>query len=438
MARWAIAADDAAAGSPLCAHAGGQDLPMYRAMALDRANPSSRGRSLFDDVAAAATGLGREMRICAAPMLADSPSIREFATALGVDKSLAWQVHQIATASDPVAILIALPGQAGIAKAMRALQSAGRDTAAVEAARAALIYVLNRRGISRAQLKAMATGQPDGPIETAALRLLHRRAYEANSAIQGRSIGGLAVAVLLMPVEPAGALTLVAATMLHRMARTLASGPIPIYYRTQAAGSHASTPRTSGGTRKGSMASLVRPLCSPEVEDAHISLIDFQSGEALCYDPPPSHINRVDFAFREIGHGVATMDRTQTPTEGMTDVALFNPTEHAVIDFMPHRSLPVEDPGASLMLRNAPDIVCKSAPEFLQHPMPIDAGWTTRRRLPATFVTAADRWEALVEDSVQAVNASAADFRTYRIQIKHPPTPSSVCVRWTWSAGGTR
>ena len=411
-------------------------------MSPDGTPSSPRTRGLFDDVAAAAMVVGREMRACTAPLLADQPSIREFAAALGIDKSLAWQVHHMAAATDPVAILIALPGHAGMAKAMRALHGAGRDTTALEASRAALVYVLNRRGISRAQLKSMATGHPDGDAESGALRQLHRRAYEANSAVQGRSIGGIAVAVMLMPAGSAKQMTLVAATMLHRMVRTIVSGPIPIYYRTQAAGSRPRASRAATSSpghepiRKGSMASLVRHLCSPEVEDDHLSVREFRSGEALCYDPPPSCINRVDFAFREVGHGVGTLDRGRARTQGSTDVAIFNPAGHAVIDLMLHRSLHAEEPSVSLSLRNAPEEVCKSAPEFLKHPMPIEGAWVSRRVLPAPFVAAGDRWEALVEGSARAVEASISDFRTFRVEIEYPPTPSTVHFRWAWGAGG--
>lgn len=386
--------------------------------------------------------VGREMRSCTAPLLQDRPSIREFAAVLGIDKSLAWQVRHIAAATDPVAILIALPGRAGMSKAMRALKGAGRDTAALEASRAMLVYVLNRRGISRAQLKSMATGILDGDAESGALRQLHRRAYEANSAVQGRAIGGIAVAVMLMPAGSADRMTLVAATMLHRMVRTVMSGPIPIYYRTQAAGAPVRAgraDRTSAAhepSGKGSMASLVRHLCSPEVEDDHLSIRQFRSGEALCYDPPPSCVNRVDFAFREVGHGVGTLDRGRARAQGSTDVAIFNPAGHAVIDLMLHRSLHAEDLSVSLSLRNAPEEVCKSAPEFLKHPMPIEGAWVSRRVLPAPFVAAGDRWEALVEGSARAVEASISDFRTFRVEIEYPPTPSTVHFRWAWGAGG--
>lgn len=403
-------------------------------MSPDGTPSSTRTRGLFDDVASAAVDLGREMRACAAPLLIDRPSIREFAAALGVDKSLAWQVHHIAAASDPIAILIALPGHAGMAKAIRALHHAGRDTAALESSRAALVYVLSRRGISRAQLKSMATVHPDGDAEPGAIRHLHRRAYEANSAIQGRSIGGVAVAVMLMPAGSSDQMTLVAATMLHRMVRTVVSGPIPIYYRSQQPGAPPSGRGDSVPHRKGSMASLVRHLCSAEVEDAHLSIVDFQSGEALCYDPPPSCINRVDFAFREVGHGVATAGLRRASSEGTTGVAIFSPAEHVVIDLMMHRSLHAEDPHASLYLRNAPDVICKCMPNFLNHPMPMEAGWVSRRMLPAPFVAASDRWESLVEGSAQAVGASTAEFSTFRIQIEYPPTPSTVNIRWRWGA----
>ncbi|MBU3728474.1 MAG: hypothetical protein FGM37_04405 [Phycisphaerales bacterium] len=393
-------------------------------------------RGLFEDLASAAMTLGREMRSCVAPLLEDQPSIRELAQALGIDKSLAWQVHHIATASDPVPILAALPGPAGMAKVMQALVSAGRDTTALERARAALVYAMRRRGFSRTQLKSMVTGQWGDVSERGALRQLHRRAHEANAAIQGISIGGTAVAVMLLPGGTPKQMTLVAATLLHRFCRTLNSGPIPVYYRTQQASEAASpAPRHSRRSRKGTMASLVRELCSPEVLDEHLSTVDCGDGEALCYQPPPSASNRVDFAFREIGHGVRTLREDRDGDAGQTGVALFNPMEHAMVDLMFHESMPVSDVTVHMHRRTAPEPIHMAGPDFLRHPIEIDARWIADRTPPAPFASAGTRWEALVEGCAKAVRQDVGSFRTFRIRVDYPLTPSEVRIGWTWRSG---
>ena len=395
--------------------------------------PPLPARGLFEDLASAAMTLGREMRTCVAPLLEDQPSIREFAQALGIDKSLAWQVHHIATASDPVPILAALPGPAGMAKVMQALVSAGRDTTALERARAALVYVMRRRGFSRTQLKSMVTSQSGHTSERGALRHLHRRAHEANAAIQGISIGGTAVAVMLLPGATPRRLTLVAATLLHRFCRTFNAGPMAIYYRTQqAVTAESPSPLAAPKSRKGTVAALVRELCSPEVRDEHLSTVDFGPGEALCYEPPSSASHRVDFAFREIGHGVGTLRDERDGDAGHTTVALFNPMEHAMVDLMIHESMPVSDVTVHLCRRTAPETVHLAGPDFLRHSIEIDARWIRDRTPPAPFAAAGARWEALVEGSLAPLGISPGELRAFRIQVEYPPTPADLRIRWTW------
>ncbi len=377
--------------------------------------------------------LGREMRTCLAPLLEDQPSIRELAHALGLDKSLAWQVHHIATASGPVPILAALPGPAGMAKVMQALVSARRDTAALERARTALVHAMHRRGFSRSQLKSMVTSQSGDASERGAMRQLHRRAYEANAAIQGISIGGTAVAVMLVPGGTPGRMTLVAATLLHRFCRTLNAGPIPVYYRTQpASGDAPRAPCDSPDAPRGTMASLVRELCSTEVLDEHLSTVDCGTGEALCYQPPPSAPHRVDFAFREIGHGLGTLRRDRDGDAGHTSVTLFNPMEHMMVDIMFHESMPVSDVTVHMHRRIAPESVQQASPDFLRHPIEIDARWIRNRTPPAPFAAASARWEALVEGSANVIGHDIGQLRTFRIRIDYPLTPSELRVRWTF------
>jgi hypothetical protein len=376
--------------------------------------------------------LGREMRTCLAPLLEDQPSIRELAQALGIDKSLTWQVHHIATASDPVPILASLPGPAGMTKVMQALASAGRDTSALERARAALVYAMHRRGFSRTHLRSMSTSQTGDVSERGALRQLHRRAHEANAAIQGISIGGTAVAVMLVPGSTPKQMTLVASTLLHRFCRTLNSGPIPVYYRTQQASEAASpAPCRSPRALKGTMASLVRQLCSPDVLDEHLSTVDCGAGEALCYQPPPSASNRVDFAFREVGHGIGTLRQNRDGDAGHTSVTLFNPIEHTMVDIMFHESMPASDVTAHMYRRTAPESVQLAGPEFLRHPIEIDARWIRNRTPPAPFAAASARWEALVEGSATVIGHDIGQFRTFRIRIDYPLTPSELRIRWT-------
>lgn len=374
--------------------------------------------------------LGCELRGCIAPMLASQPSVREFAYALGIDKSLAWQVHRIATASDPVAILTALPGHAGMRKAIGAIRDAGHDIDGLERSRADLVHVLRRRGISRTQLRSMALGGSDGPRSAGGLRHLHRRAHEATVAMRGMSIGGAAIAIMLAPGGATRQITLVAVTLLHRIGRTVNAGPIPVYFRTQAAGISGLSEKTGSGRR--SYAGLVLELCSQEVHEDHIRTREYGTSEVLLYDPPSSATDRVDLAFREIGHGVAAVRGDRRHPEAASGIALYYPVEHTVIDLMLHNSLQARDPEVALYLLSAPMAVCDANPEFLRQPIPIESRWTEDDALPGAFAAAGGKWQRLIEDSARNVGLSPKEFRRFRTHIECPPTPSRVHVRWKW------
>ena len=396
--------------------------------------PPTPARSIFEDIATAALAFGRELRACVGPLLADQPSVREFALALGLDKSIAWKVHHIATANDPVPILVALPGPAGFAAVMRAIAATGEDTAALEAARAALVKVIRSRGLSLTQLKSMVTRQPGDSIERGATRLLHKRAHDANAAIHGVSTQGTAIAIMLIPGGTSGHLTVAVATLLHRLTHTLNTGPIPIHYWTPRQGpGRPAEPYAGHPTHLGSTATLVRELCSAEVRDSHLRTVDFGGGYAICYEPPLAAANHVDFAFREIGHGTCAPLLVSDGRAAHTAVSLLIPMQHMLLDLMIHSSMPVAHVHQDLYLSHAPERANAASPDFLRHPIEMDARWIANPALPAPFVAAGDRWKALVEGCATSLQAVMSQFKTYRIRIHYPPTPSRVRVRWTWS-----
>lgn len=391
-------------------------------------------RGLFDDVAVAAMDLGRATRACVAPLLQDQPSVREFAIALKIDKMLAWKLQNIAAASEPIEVLVSLPGPAGIAKAIRALRNAGRDTVALDASLAALADVLRRRGVSRAQLKSMAQADPERTFSDGTVRQLHRRAYEANAAIHGRSIEGVAMALMLIPSGTERSVTLIGSTMIHRTMRTAAMGPTAVYYRGKPRPEHPhSTKATRYPPASGSLHFVVPHLCSPEVTDDQLSLVDFGQGEVLCYDPPASSTSRVDFAFREVFYGTSTSAPLQPSSQGFTGAFVPYPVERMCIDVMFHRSMRVSDVHAALYLRSAPAAVFHHDPEFLRYPVTMAVRKLASLALPRPFVAVWDKWRDLVDGSAALMGMSTHDFSTYRIDLDFPPTPSDVRVRWTWA-----
>ncbi|MBU3684143.1 MAG: hypothetical protein FGM39_09080 [Phycisphaerales bacterium] len=268
------------------------------------------------------------------------------------------------------------------------------------------------------------------------MRKLHRRAYEATAAIHGRSIGGGATALMLVPSSVEHSVTLIGSTMLHRLMRTVATGPMSVYYRAKSAQRAPDAMATTCVRRDilpGSLPFVVRHLCSPEVHDDHLSPVDFGQVEVLCYDPPTSLVSRVDLAFREMFHGVSTLRPMQPRTEGFTGAFLPFPLRHVCLDVMFHRSMTLADVRAGLYFRSAPDVVYSANPEFLRYPVKIAVQHATGLSLPAPFAAIRNGWDELLRGSAALLGLRLEDFCTYRIDLECPPTPSDVRIRWAWT-----
>lgn len=383
--------------------------------------------TLFTDLARAASRFGASLAECAGPMLAVHASARSFGNALALDKTLAWQLHTMATASTPEAVLAAMPGRMGCDKLVRAMRARDLDTSVVEEARAELEDVLRRRSISRIQLKALALGGTDRSSRKRTADQLHRHAFQAQSALRGVSIGGTIATTFMAPDATADQVRRVLISLVHHLVRSMSVGPIPLLHRPCV--DNLSAARGALAPRRPSSPQLLTELCSEGVGPEAISVLSMRDVEVACVDPPPERADGIDVAFAEVVTEARGGDGTGCPAKSITTL-LALPTETAVCDVFVHKSISRGRPSVGLYFHPSPEWLPPGHPEFLRHPYTPDADWLSDPRLTGRLSHLNGKYQRLLQVGAEMLKSRVEDFDCLRIRMDYPPTPTGLLIRW--------
>jgi hypothetical protein len=189
--------------------------------------------------------------------------------ALGLRRSLGWQVYSLAHATDAATVLRALPRSKGFELIQRALRDAGcphRELEALLAESKALESFLKGARIDRDMLRAAAGGGLDTARERQSTLRARRAATDANERIFGISALSTVTSVLLGPSGKDGRFDAVSATVFHGMRRSRAGAPWPVYQSAEMRDSRAGKARVArdGGVR-GGLRPFVEDLSTPGI-----------------------------------------------------------------------------------------------------------------------------------------------------------------------------
>jgi len=398
-------------------------------MAFRRATNSAQTPLLFTDVASAATAFGSALADSARPLLAEHASARSFGIALSLDKTLAWQCHTMATASNPAAILAALPGRAGCDKIVAALRTRGMSVSSVEVSRAALEGALKRRSITRGQLKAMALGATDSRAGSRTVNQLHRQAFQSQSAIRGISMGGAVNATMVVPGSASDRVTLVLLSLVHDLVRSMSLGPVPVYHHPLelAKDVPASAEPASANWQP---PTLLTEFCSGGVGPESISVMQVVDAEVACVSMAPDHADGVDVAFAEV-IPAAPATPTVPGSIRFSTMLLALPTETAVCDVFMHKAIGRMSPDVGLYFHPSPARLPVAQPDFLRHPYTPEAAWVTSPRLTGRLSHVNGKYERMLATGAGLAGSQLDDFDCFRVQMEYPPTPTGLLVRWS-------
>ena len=389
-------------------------------------------RALFEDVAAAAMGVGSALHACMGNLLTEHGSSRALGRALSIDKMLAWQAFTIATAHDPGAILAALPGKPGLDTVLAALRKAGCETADVESALESIDSALAQRNLTRGQIRSMAVGGGDADSRRRTEMRLHRQAFKANAAIRGAWTAGRIGAMLISPGSRPDVVTVTALTLVHGLVRSVAMGPIPVYAPLVSVPDGDSVGRKVGTTsdHPSWCRALVPSLCSLPLSPGEVTMIRVFGSDAVLVDPDPHRRSALDLAFAECIRDAGPSRQTPQSKEAMWVMPLAVPMEMAVLDILVHSSLAEVEPKAFQYFSMTPAQLPSDQPELLRYPVELEAGWVRSPRLPRRISAASATYERLLEHGAAISGCPLRQFRHFRVQQEYPPTPTSLVVRW--------
>lgn len=384
----------------------------------DDADASSTLAELRRSFASVLTGLGGTDRAI------------DLAARLSIDKSLAWKVWRTAQGPDALPSPKHIPGRAGVAKFLKAAERAGvaKDlTARAEAAHARLTQFARTRSLDRASadilLNSLST-EGRARLDSA----LRRDAFRANSAFLGVQASLLFQMDAIVPGEPGfrpDVVRLRGHIGLRRMRRDATwvlsksmllstSGLITGYSRSPL--------EPSAGTEDA--APLVRGFCSG-VDDAAIGRrVRGATVEDILRAGP-----------LDVGMDIVTGERfTRMPRDASDHSAvtmrITTPCERACFDLLMHESV-CGSAGATLDVFSLINTDLPYAPDAEAERIPVLERVESLGRLdlapPAVEVP---HHQQLTRYMLEKLGRPAAEFRCWRVRMKHPPIPSCLALEY--------
>ncbi len=366
----------------------------------------------------------------------------DIARRLDIDKTLAWKVARFIGDEDALSAYRHLPGVAGVELVIKAAKGVGAADDRVEAARAAdkrlREFVASSAGDRQTFGVMVSANAGDQRTEMEQWRAMFRAA----SAIWGVRARVQFLTLFIYPsVTKADSLDVVQIGGLVDLERLRPDVPW-IVRRLRASDDSGSTmydlkrqPLDPSGSRDGS-APLLPAYCSSPLPE----LRQFVGSNGWLYDEiAPGPVGRkgaVTCVIGEIHRAALPSAWSEDNTRGNYTVTVRTPTESAMFDIYLHRSLThFGEPETRVMglLEERPSWGEAEHLATLRGPGPV-------RRLGSPPVVASTRmrnYAKLIEDAVAQAELGGLDqFRGYRVELEHPPTPCEIAMTFPISPPG--
>lgn len=369
----------------------------------------------------------------------DPAAPQELARRFDLDKSLTWKVSRVLLESDAESAAALLPGAAGLRIFLSAVAAAGAENAALEAARRAIAdfeRMVELHATDRATLDMLLTSLRSN--EDPRRAELHRKqAYNGNSVIWGVQAKTRLATYFMAPnaddPERVDAAVLGGLVGIRRL-RDDASWPL---VRTQ--------------TYDGDGAPLVT-LHEPIDPAGEITLADnarFPLLRAFSSDPPPDlravrvpggvqfeiepgpigNAGVQTCLFGRVTIGSFPVHGDDRNTHGEAPTRLFTPTEWVLCDLFVHRLLPFTlPPEASLHGQLAswnPTAISATDPR-----LPLAETIQELGPAPHAATPLVPEYPRLLRTAFSARDWDPREFRGFRLQMRFPPIPSVLLLRF--------
>lgn len=357
----------------------------------------------------------------------------DLAGALGLDRSLAWKLWQVARGEGQIPSPKHIPGRSGYRIFADAAVQRGVDSALVTEARDAFdaFHRLGRaHAADRASMDILLgrfTAEGRSRHETA----LRRDMFRAQSDLLGVQARALLQIAVIYPDDQKGFMPQVALAKGHYgLQRTRKDAIWPVSQSTlvQAAGPNATHRRSTlgGGADASGASPLIVEFCSRPTPDVRRRLTDEYMYEDELMPGPIGQAYATDIV---LGERVSSIPWEATDHDAIT-MRVRTPNEHLCCDLWLHER------------------VASAAPVELEfytlvnNPLPYARG-DKRDRIPLREVISErgrgdraapapeiPRHAELVDWVLNRVGQPASEFRVYRVQMRYAPIP--ICLTMTY------
>ena len=364
--------------------------------------------------------------------------------ALGVSRTLGWQLHRVATSGDPLVVAGHVPGLSAVEQALRSARAAGVSEERVrrvdEAMRRFEDMVQHHAG-NRAAFVTMLgslTGEPAASLD---LRT-RRQAFRLNSQVWGVQVKTFVACAVLAPGSDSSMMDMVLIRGLREVRRLRAGVPMQVSgQRIMDSDREPTVPMPLGSSeplREGAGPSLLTEFCSQPVPSLETRVEDgclntFLSDAEL----GNSGIKTVYLA--DITRGMGWRSEPRDRSHHIRTATVLKPTEVVVLDTLIHRGMfgtlpaPVARVHGSLARLGERNPYAYREDETLpiepeNRRLGAGAGVLTTPHVP--------RYREMVESVLAGVGWDPAAFDAYRCIVEYPPLGSMVWARFAFPECG--
>lgn len=263
--------------------------------------------------------------------------------ALGVSRTLGWQIHRIATASDPLEAGLRVPGTAAVRQALRGARSAGVADDRIARANAAMTEfeaLVKRHAGDRATFETMIGSLAGGEVEAIDLKT-RRQAFRVHSQIWGVQVKTYLSCGVLMPGASSDLMDLAFVCGMRDVRRLRPGVPLPVMGQRITDNCGDRLPPSIGPGEALSESGgpmLLREYCSqplPELE----TLVDDGTMTTLLRDAPLGNAGARTVYLASISRGLRWNMPADAPNHHIAFAMISKPMEMLVLDVLVHRNM---------------------------------------------------------------------------------------------------
>lgn len=263
--------------------------------------------------------------------------------ALGVSRTLGWQIHRIATAADPLEAGFRVPGSSAIDQALQRARVAGVSDDRIRRAEEAMVAfesLVERHAGDRAGFETMLGSVAGGSNDAIDLKT-RRQAFRANSQIWGFQVKTYLCCSILLPGAAPDLLDLIHIVGMRDVRRLRAGVSLPLMgqrvkdnrgERIESNGGSAGSLKDGGGPI------LLKDFCSqplPEVE----SRVEHGLTLTVLRETPLGNAGVRTVFQTSMSKGFCWNLPEQTVKQHSSAVLISKPMEMLVMDVLIHRDL---------------------------------------------------------------------------------------------------